>query len=53
MDYWLGGCIVAHNNGRIPQNELNDLLDIIAAQYFIICDTWKKHFCVNTIRYYS
>lgn len=32
-----GGCIVASNGSRIPQRELNELLDIISAQYFIIC----------------
>ncbi len=42
---WLtsrGGCILAHNNGRIPASELNDLLDIIAAQHFLICESWKN-----------
>ncbi len=44
---WLtknGGCIVAHNKGRIPQQELYELLDIIS--------TWKKHFNVETIGFY-
>lgn len=52
---WLtaaGGCVLAHNNGRIPKNELDELLDIIAAQYFMICDAWKKHFCVDVIDFY-
>lgn len=52
---WLtksGGCVVANNNGHIPQNELNELLDIIAAQYFFICAQWKKHFIVKTINFY-
>lgn len=52
---WLtlsGGCIVANNSGKIPQNELNELLDIIAAQYFMICDEWKNHFREEIIKFY-
>ena len=47
-----GGCIVANNNGKIPSNELNELLDIISAQYFYICSAWKEHFNVDGIKYY-
>lgn len=47
-----GGCVLDNNKSRIPQNELNELLDIIAAQNFIICKAWKEHFCVDTIKYY-
>ena len=39
-----GGCVVANNNGRIPQHDLNDLLDIIPTNFFYICNAWKKHF---------
>ena len=52
---WLtasGGCIVANNLGRIPQNELNEMLEIIAAQHFMICEEWKNHFKVNEIKFY-
>lgn len=52
---WLtkaGGCIVASNGSDIPINELNELLDIISAQYFMICAEWKKHFVVEDIHYY-
>ena len=52
---WLtssGGCILANNNSHIPQNVLNDLLDIIAAQFFMICTKWKQHFCVDEITFY-
>lgn len=52
---WLtstGGCILANNNSRIPQKELNDLLDIISAQFFMICSKWKEHFCVDSIKFY-
>jgi hypothetical protein len=52
---WLtkaGGCIVANNGSAISLNELNELLDIVSAQYFMICAEWKKHFVVEEIRYY-
>jgi hypothetical protein len=47
-----GGCIISNNHSKIPLNELNQLLEIISAQYFLICDEWKKHFCVDTIKYF-
>lgn len=47
-----GGCVVAKNTSRIPQKDLNVLLDIISAQYFMICSEWKRHFNVDTINYY-
>jgi len=34
----LGGGIVANNNSKIPQNELNELLEVISAQFFMICE---------------
>ena len=48
----LGGCIVANNNSKIPKNELNELLEIISAQFFMICDAWKKHFRVEDVKFY-
>lgn len=47
-----GGCILASNGSQIPQNELNELLEIIAAQYFIICREWKEHFNISEIKFY-
>ena len=52
---WLtasGGCIVANNSSKIPQQELNEMLEIIAAQYFLICRAWKEHFKIGDIKYY-
>ena len=52
---WLtksGGVMVAHNKGKIPQHELNQLLDIISTRYFIICNKWKEHFESDDIKYY-
>ena len=52
---WLtktGGCIVASNGSNIPQKELNELMDIISAQFFWICDEWKKFFVTDEVRFY-
>ena len=52
---WLtqnGGCILANNNAGIPQNDINYLLEIISAQYFIIVAKWKQHFKVINVKYY-
>ena len=52
---WLtraGSCIPANNNSRIPASELSDLLDMISAQYFMICSEWKAHFCTDELRFF-
>jgi hypothetical protein len=52
---WLtaaGGCVVAHNKSQIPAQALEDILDVIEANYLAICRQWKEHFCVDTIRFY-
>ena len=52
---WLtknGGCIVANNKEHIPDRELNELLEIIQAQYFLICTEWKRHFKTDDIRFF-
>jgi len=52
---WLtqnGHCIVANNNSKIPDAKLNKILDVVSAQFFLICDRWKKHFAEDTIRFY-
>lgn len=47
-----GGCIVANNNGRIPNHELAELIEIIGAQFLMICNVWKRHFVVDNIKFY-
>lgn len=52
---WLtkaGGCIVASNGSRIPAKELNELMEIVSAQFFMICSKWKEFFCVDEIEFY-
>ena len=53
---WLtaaGGCVLANNSSRIPQQELNDLMDVISANFFRICKKWKDHFLTDTISFYA
>jgi len=52
---WLtksGGCIIANNHSRIPQNDLNELLEVIRDSFFYICGKWKVHFSVDEIAFY-
>lgn len=30
----------------------NELLDIISAQFFLICRKWQEHFCVEDIQFF-
>ena len=44
---WLtksGGCILSNNNSKIPNNDLNVLLDAITSNYFFIVSYWKKFY---------
>ena len=47
-----GGCILANNNSRIPENELRRILKIISENYFIIVSEWKKYFDLDEVKYY-
>jgi hypothetical protein len=47
-----GGCIVANNRSKIPQKELSDLLKVISAQFFVICDAWKNHFETEKLNFF-
>lgn len=52
---WLtrqGGCVLASNGSRIPRPVLNELMDIIAAQFPFICEKWKEFFLVDEISFY-
>lgn len=41
-----------NNAGRIPSKDLNVLMELISAHYFVICAKWKEFFNVDTIRFY-
>lgn len=52
---WLtqsGGCILANNDAHIPSKELDELMEFISAQFFMICAKWKEYFMSDTIRFY-
>ena len=52
---WLteaGGTILASNEARIPQKDMNELLDVIAAQHSFICDEWKRFYLVDEVSFY-
>ena len=49
---WLtkaGGCIIANNNSKIPEHELNKLVNIIARHYFLIIAKWKEYYHIDNI----
>ncbi|MDE5830376.1 MAG: DUF4160 domain-containing protein [Clostridia bacterium] len=47
-----GGCILANNNSKIPENDLNKLIDIISRHYFLILSKWKEFYNVNEVKFY-
>ena len=52
---WLtrgGSYLVANNRSKIPQHELNALLDMLTGYYSYICSQWKNHFVLDDIKYY-
>ena len=52
---WLtrtGGCFVASNGSQIASKELNELMEFISAQFFLICAKWKQFFVTDTIKFY-
>ncbi len=52
---WLtqsGGCILANNNSRVKNNDLNNLLDAITSNYFFIIAEWKKFNCTDEVKFY-
>ena len=52
---WLtksGGCILASNGSKISNKELNELMEFISAQFFLICEKWKQAFVVDEIKFY-
>ena len=52
---WLtrsGGCILANNGSQIPTKELNELMEFVSAQFFLICSEWKRFFIEAEIKFY-
>ena len=52
---WLtktGGCVVANNKSRIPERDLNILLEDISLYYFQIIAKWKIVYNTNEVKFY-
>lgn len=52
---WLtksGGCIVSNNNSKIPNKDLNNILDAITSNYFLIINEWKEFYKIDKIIFY-
>lgn len=52
---WLtseGCCIVANNDSKIPQAALNEIIDVVSAQFFLICTKWREFFATDELRFY-
>ena len=52
---WLtkdGGCIIANNNSNIPTHVLNELMQIIGTQSFLIIEKWMSFFKTKSIKFY-
>ena len=47
-----GGCILANNNSKIPQNDLKKLLPIIGRQQFLIEAKWKEYYGTDDVKFY-
>ena len=47
-----GGGILAGNGSKISDKELNELMDFISAQFFLICSKWKQAFVTDEIKFY-
>lgn len=44
---WLtasGGCILAHNGGKIPKKDLSDIMELVALNHGYICGKWQEAF---------
>lgn len=52
---WLtkvGTCILANNSSKIPNSELNRILDVITINYFRIVSKWKEVQGIENIKFY-
>jgi len=53
---WLtrnGRCILAHNKGKIPPEDLNQIFETIEDNFFLIYSEWKSHFKTDNIKFFA
>ncbi len=48
----IGDCILANNNSRISEHDLNKLFKSIQSNFFYIVTEWKNFYGVDEFRYY-
>ena len=49
---WLtkaGGCVLANNNSKIPNKELNQIIETIETQYFFIVSQWLEMYKLDNL----
>lgn len=52
---WLtkrGGCILANNNSKIPDKDLNSIMETVASNYFYIISKWKETYQLDDVKFY-
>ena len=52
---WLtkrGGCILANNNSKIPDKDLDSIMETIASNYFYIISKWKETYQLDDVKFY-
>lgn len=47
-----GDCILANNNSRIPQKDLNRLFKSIQYNFFYIVSEWKSFYGIEDVKFY-
>ena len=52
---WLttsGGCIVAHNNSKLPERDLRRVAKFVRSNHELICRRWCEAFGEDSLRFY-
>lgn len=47
-----GDCILANNNSKIPEHDLNKLFKSIRYNFFYIVSEWKNFYGIDDVKYY-
>lgn len=52
---WLtadGHCVLASNGSQISRRDLERAMEVIASEFEMICEEWRKYFLVEEIKFY-
>ncbi|BBD47889.1 hypothetical protein LJCM5343_08660 [Lactobacillus paragasseri] len=44
--------MLASNGSNLSSHDINKLIDVITAQYDLICESWLKYFNAKQIQFY-